>query len=93
MSGAWDREERERLKPANAKVLAAFLDAGWLTLESVAKTIGLRHESTVASRLRDIKATGRYDYERRKTEVKGINEYRLFEKVGNPLQLELLASA
>ncbi len=89
MPDHWTPEEQRRLQPRNQAVLDAMNGEGWVTLEQVASRVGMRNASTVASRLRDLKATGRWSYARRATGTPGIHEYRLFEAVGNPLQLEL----
>lgn len=81
--------ERARLRPRNAEVLSLMRSGDWTTLEAVAAKMGLRNASTVASRLRDVKAETEWTYERRGTHLKGVFEYRLFIPAGNSLQLEL----
>lgn len=89
MSGN-QKTDWERLRPRNRQVLELLLDGEWTNLEQVAIRLGLRNASTVGSRLRDIKAETEYTYEMRRTEIPGLNEYRLFLKPNpNPLQLEL----
>lgn len=74
----WTKEDMERLRPRNRQVLQAMDGAGWITLDKVAKMIGMRQPSTIASRLRDIKAETPFTYEMRRTDILGLNEYRLF---------------
>lgn len=90
MPNHWTSEDRARLRPHNARVLEFVKDAGWFTLEYVAFSLGLRNGSTVSSRLRDIKAQTNYSYERRRSAIVGVFEYRLIVPDPNPEQLSLL---
>lgn len=89
MRDHWTVEDRQRLRPHNARVLEFVKDAGWFTLEYVAFSLGLRNGSTVSSRLRDIKAESQWTYERRRSDTPGVFEYRLVEK--NPRNAEQLS--
>lgn len=95
MPSHWTPEDEARLRPRNAQVLAAMRDAGWVTLEQVAKLVGLRNASTVGSRLRDFASsqdadgpTKAWRYERRRTETKGLWQYRLY--LGEVVEVEQL---
>lgn len=90
MRDHWTSEDRARLTPHNARVLEALKDCQWHTLDGLASSLGLRNGSTVASRLRDIKAQTNYTYERERTETKGVFKYRLIVPDPNPTQLSLL---
>ena len=89
MRDYWTSEDRARLRPHNARVLAEILGGDWFELDELASRLGLRNGSTVASRLRDIKAETNYTYERERTEIKGVFKYRLIVPDPNPTQLEL----
>ena len=92
MRDYWTSEDRARLRPHNARVLE-FMLAGpsgcFFELDQIALALGLRNGSTVSSRLRDIKDETNYSYERRRTDRKGVFEYRLIVPDTNPTQLEL----
>ena len=89
MRDHWTSEDRARLRPHNARVLYLMLDMHWWTLGELADTIPMRSASSVASRLRDIKAETNYSYERRRSNKPGVFEYRLIVPDPNPTQLEL----
>jgi len=93
MRDHWNAEDRARLTPHNARVLEFMLNGPtgcWFELDEIARGLGLRNGSTVASRLRDIKAQTNYTYERERTETKGVFKYRLIVPDPNPTQLSLL---
>lgn len=80
-------KDQDRLRPAQAKVLTVMQDGKWYTLNNLCARVGLRNEGSVASRIRDLKATKVYDYERRSTDIPGVYEYRLFEVETGQLEL------
>lgn len=95
MPSHWTPEDEARLRPRNREVLLAMRDAGWVTLEQVARVVGLRNASTVGSRLRDFASsqdadgpTKAWRYERRRTETKGLWQYRLY--LGEAVEVEQL---
>ena len=60
------------------KVRNVVKDGAWRTLSQITKESGVPREGSVASRLRDMKATGKWSYRRRKTNIPGIWEYQVY---------------
>lgn len=84
-----DERDEKRLGAQLRKVIDALPLDTWITLEDLAKKAGVRNPSSVASRLRDLKAFHGYQYERRRTETEGLFEYKVIKP--ESLQLELIA--
>lgn len=87
MPSHWTDEDKARLRPRCQQVLSVMQDGSWTTLDRVAVMTGMRNASTVASRLRDFAGSIEnrdtdklWLYERRRTDVIGLFEYRLVER-------------
>jgi hypothetical protein len=84
--GHYTQEDRRRLAPGRVALATLMLDDAWHTPYELAQKLGLQNAGTVTSHLRDLKASGLYTYERRRTA--NLHEYKL--KVVHPEQLPLL---
>jgi hypothetical protein len=83
----YTEQDKARFSKQTKSVYEAFSDGCWKTLYDVAEKCGIRNPSSVASRLRDLKAMAVYDYEKRRTEIDGVWEYRARPIVSGQMEL------
>jgi hypothetical protein len=82
--------DKKRLRPSEAKIVAEMVDGQFYTLDILAIVLKMR-PGTIASRLRDIKASGFWSYERKRDkDVQGLHWYRLYKV--EPGQMPLFES-
>lgn len=82
-------EDRKRLAPSRLALAAIMIGGGWFDPYELAAKIGKRNPSTVMSHLRDLKASGKYTYER--VRLGALHKYRL--TIAVPEQLPLLEAS
>ncbi len=78
--------DRKRLAPSRLALAQLMLDGSWHDPYELAKKLGKANAGTITSHLRDLKASGTYDYER--VRLGSMHKYRLF--IRTPEQLPLL---
>jgi hypothetical protein len=79
-------EDRKRLAPSRKALAVLMLDGLWHDPYELAKRLSKPNAGTITSHLRDLKASGVYDYERQREGT--LHRYRL--TVRTPEQLPLL---
>jgi hypothetical protein len=73
---SYTESDKKRFGKQLLAVVNAISQGSWMTLEDIAEKAGVRNPSSVASRIRDLKASHGWNYERRKTQIEGLYEYR-----------------
>lgn len=86
---AWTSEDRKRMAPSRAAVLALMEGGAWWPSDKACQALGLRNLGTFTSRVRDLAAYFQWCYEKRRGSQPGVWEYRLF-RPGPSEQLPLL---
>lgn len=71
--------KKGNLTPSMRIVAEVMADGEWYSLADICSILGTRNWGSVASRIRDLKATGRFNYNIRPTNERGVNQYQLYE--------------
>ena len=77
MSLSFNDKDKQRLTPKNTRVSDFMEDGKWRTPYQIGEALKIKNAGTVTSRLRDLKASGSYELERRRGKEAGVHEYRL----------------
>ena len=80
-----EASDKKKFSKQLKAVVSVVEDGEWRTIEQIGAKAGLRNWSSIASRLRDLKAYHGYDYEKRKTEISGVYEYRVFSIISGQM--------
>jgi hypothetical protein len=85
-------EDETRMKPLAVRVFDLMQDGEWRTLFEIADILKVRNTGSIASRLRDFKASGAFTYERQHVPGQpGVHKYRLLRIHSGQLSLEVHA--
>ena len=82
-----EASDKKKFSKQLKSVVSVVESGNWMTIEQIGQKAGLRNWSSIASRLRDLKAYHGYDYEKRKTEISGVYEYRVFKVTTGQINL------